>query len=133
MTSEKKPCEIVISEEKLREVNSIEEAEAKKIFESSTGATVNGKQAKVTRDQNSITVSVDDLADRPRIIALTKDNENEIVAFFGYDSDSGTLLPKKEQDQIDPIVVAIKNEATKIKEGFDEVAQAIIDKKKATK
>jgi hypothetical protein len=102
MTSEEKLCEIVISEEKLRKVNSIQEAEAKKIFESSTGAAVNGKQAKVTRHHNSITVSVV-LSDRPRIIELT-DEKAETVAVLGYNSDSGTLLPKKEQDQQDEAI-----------------------------
>src|SRR5215471_12923434 len=99
--------DIVISEEKLCKVNSIQEDQAKKIVESSTRATVNGKRAKVTRDQNSITVSVDDLVDGPRIIELTTD-KGEIVAFFGYDSDSDALLPKKEQDQIEPYSGIVK-------------------------
>jgi hypothetical protein len=136
MTSEEKLCEIVISEEKLRKVGSIQEAEAKKIFESSTGATVNGKQAKVIRDQNSKTVSVV-LGDRPRIIQLT-DDKAETVAVLVYDSDSDTLLPKKEQDQkkeqdpIDPYSGIVKAINDGIKEGLHEVAE-IIDKKKATR
>jgi hypothetical protein len=133
MTSEEKPYEIVISEEKLREVNSIQEAKAKKIFDSSTGATVNGKRAKVTPHQNSITVSVV-LGDRPRIIELT-DKTAETVAVLVYDSDSKTLLPKKEQDQqdqIDPYSEIKEGIVRAIKEGFQEVADAI-EKKKAAR
>src|SRR5215472_13527314 len=75
--------DIVISEEKLRKVNSIKEDKAKEIVKS-TRATVNGKQAKVTRHQNSITVSLapeavkafeDDFVDGLWIIQLITDKD----------------------------------------------------------
>jgi hypothetical protein len=133
--------DILISEQKLSDVNSMPPNKPKEIIDSTKGATVNGNKAKVKDvTENSITLEVSaDLGDGPYLIVLTKEpSGGEILALLGYDRKTQTLLPKKEEDQINPyneIVEAINHvakateESPEIKKGFDQVADAIKRKK----